>query len=157
MLSVSAEQSSISIFHKWRSQVNLEQVPSNLVIEMYLYLISYNMKDQRSGKLTPGRQCSFSYGMAPSGKQISKVCSLCFGALFWHSSCISKVSFILLVGASPCKQWISTADLGGWDYKLRFNLWGGRCFCKPRKYSVHSVHECILRVYPSPGAVLGTL
>lgn len=74
ILSVSVQKSSISIFHKWRSQVDLEQVPSNLVIEVYLYSINYDMKDWRSGKLTPGKQCSFGSGMAPSGKQMPKVC-----------------------------------------------------------------------------------
>lgn len=50
MLCVGVEQSSMSSFHKWRSEVNFEQVPSSLVIEIYLHLISYSIKDYVPGK-----------------------------------------------------------------------------------------------------------
>lgn len=40
----------MSSFHKRRLEVNFEQVPSSLVIEIYLHLISYSIKDYVPGK-----------------------------------------------------------------------------------------------------------
>lgn len=56
MLCVGVEQSSVSSFHKWRLEVNFEQVPSGLDIEMYLHLISYNIKGYVPGKPALGKK-----------------------------------------------------------------------------------------------------
>lgn len=56
MLCVGVEQSSVYSFHKWRSEVNFEQVPSGLDIEMYLHFISYNIKGYVPGKPTLKKQ-----------------------------------------------------------------------------------------------------
>lgn len=56
----------MSSFHKWRSEVNFEQVPSSLVIEIYLHLIIYSIKDYVPGKpaLKKKQQGSKYFGIA---------------------------------------------------------------------------------------------
>lgn len=157
MLSVSAAQSSVSIFHKWRSQVNLEQVPSNLVIEMYLYLISYNVKDKRYGKFTPGEQRGFGYRMAPSGKWMPKVCYSLPWLVFWLSSCISETPLGYLLMPAIAKDELHPLSLGDRIVGWRLVWWGGGYRHNPPKHSMHSVHTYLGRACSSLGTMLGTL